>query len=142
MTYEYKDRKIVCVVSEALELWQAMNVVGHMSISLGAHKDEFLMGRDQLCDASGIKHPGIARYGLIIKKGNPNTIRAALEMARSMRGVSHVEFPREMLDTSHDDELSDSISKKEESGLEYLGALFYGATTDINVITKKFPLWS
>jgi hypothetical protein len=44
MTYEYKDRKIVCILRDNLEIWQAMNIVGHLSISLGVNKDENLMG--------------------------------------------------------------------------------------------------
>jgi len=142
MTYEYKDRKIVCVVSEDLETWQAMNVIGHLSIGLGANKDGDLMGRDSLVDASGINHKGIARYGFIIKKGNQASIAEALRASRENKNILTLDFPREMLDTSHDDELSDWISKKKETEFEYLGAIFYGPSGDVNLITKNFPLWN
>lgn len=142
MTYEYKDRKIVCVVSDNLETWQAMNVIGHLAVGLGANKDENLMGRDILADASGVDHKGIARYGFIIKKGNPASIRGVLEASRQNKNIIVLDFPREMLDTSHDDELSDWISKKEEWDFEYLGAILYGPATDVNSLTKNLPLWS
>ncbi len=142
MTYEYKDRKIVCIVSDNLETWQSMNVIGHLSVSLGANKDENLMGREILTDASGVDHRGIARYGFIIKKGNPASIRGVLRESKENKNIISLDFPREMLDTSHDDELSDRVSKKQEEDFEYLGAIFYGPSTDINSLTKTFPLWS
>jgi hypothetical protein len=119
-----------------------MNVVGHLAVALGANKDAELMGREVLKDASGVDHRGIARYGFIIKKGNPVEMRKALEAVRTQKNVLYVDFPREMLDTSHDDELSTHISLKEEKDFEYLGALFYGPATEVNSITKKFSLWS
>ncbi|HEU0050783.1 MAG TPA: DUF2000 domain-containing protein [Patescibacteria group bacterium] len=142
MSYDYKERKIVCVVSDNLETWQAMNVIGHLAVGLGANKDGELMGRSILKDASDIDHLGIAKYGFIIKKGNPTAIREAIETSRQVKNFMVLDFPREMLDTSHDDELSDLISKKEEKDFEYLGAIFYGPSSEINQLTKKFPLWS
>ncbi len=142
MTYEYKERKIVCVVNDNLETWQAMNVIGHLAVGLGANKDENLMGRDILTDASGVNHRGIARYGFIIKKGNPASIREVLRVSRENQNIIALDFPKEMLDTSHDDELFDWVSKKREEDFEYLGAIFYGPSTDINSLTKTFPLWS
>lgn len=142
MSYDYKDRKIVCIVSDSLETWQAMNVIGHLAVSLGSNKDEHLMGRDSLIDASGINHKGIARYGFIIKKGGTASIRDVIEASRSNAAVTVLDFPREMLDTSHDDELSEWISKKKEGDLEYLGVIVYGPSADINRLTKTFPLSS
>lgn len=142
MTYEYKDRKIVCIVSGHLETWQAMNVIGHLAVGLGANKDDYLMGRENLTDASGIHHKGIARYGFIIKKGEPATIRDVLRAARDNKSIIVLDFPREMLDTSHDDDLFDSVLKKKEEHFEYLGAIFYGPSTDVNSLTRVFPLWS
>ena len=75
MTYEYKKRKIVAVVSGDIENWQAMNVLGHMAVALGANKDAHLMGRDVLLDGSEVEHKGIARYGFIIKKGSKEDSR-------------------------------------------------------------------
>jgi hypothetical protein len=142
MSYEYKDRKIVCIVSDNLETWQAMNIVGHLAVGLGANKDSELMGRSALKDASNINHLGIARYGFIIKKGTSTAIREAVEASRQIKNIIALDFPREMLDTSHDDELSGWISKKEEKNFEYLGAIFYGPSNEIIPLTKKFPLWS
>ena len=119
-----------------------MNVVGHLAIGLGANKDNELMGRDFLIDASGRAHKGVARYGLIIKKGKSAIIREVVQNAREEREVIMLDFPREMLETAHDDELHAELLKKEEKDLEYLGVILYGPAQTVNTLTKDFPLFS
>lgn len=46
-----------------------------------------------------------------------------------------------MLYTRTDDELVDSIGSKENDKLEYLGAIIYGNTKDVDEITGKYQLW-
>ncbi len=46
-----------------------------------------------------------------------------------------------MLDTRTDEELVSAVSKKENDKLEYLGAVIYGNTKDVDEITGKFQLW-
>ena len=46
-----------------------------------------------------------------------------------------------MLDTRTDKELVASINSKKNDQLEYLGAVIYGDTKDVNEITGKFQLW-
>lgn len=142
MTYDYKSHKIVAIISDNLESWQAMNVLGHMAISLGANKDEMLMGRDVLLDKDGVAHKGIARFGFIIKKGTAQQIADTIAKARNTANMTVVDFPREMLDTRHDDELTVTLATKHNSNLEYLGVLLYGATSEVDVLTKGFKLFS
>ena len=46
-----------------------------------------------------------------------------------------------MLETRTDEELVESITSKENEKLEYLGAVLYGNTKDVDEITGKFQLW-
>jgi Protein of unknown function (DUF2000) len=78
MTYDYKERKTVAVLSDKLELPTAFNVLGHMAQAVGAQAVDQLMGRLALTDKSGIVHRGIGRYSFIILKANPNKIRQAI----------------------------------------------------------------
>lgn len=141
MTYDYKAKKIVAVIAENLESWQSMNVVGHMATALGANKDSDLMGRSVLKDASGISHIGIARVGFIIKKGNSADIASLIREARKDISIITVDFPKEMLDTRHDDDLADSMARAYENTFEYLGVLIYGPSIQIDALTKNFKLW-
>jgi hypothetical protein len=142
MTYNYKQKKIVAVIDSGIEQWQALNVLGHMSVSLGANKDEDLMGRNILIDASNIEHKGIARFGFIIKKGNSEQINELVNEVRNLSDITLIDFPQEMLDTRHDDELNESMKSKETKDFKYLGCLLYGPTGEVDELTKEYKLWS
>ncbi len=130
------------MISKDIEQWQAMNVLGHMAVGLGAKKDDVLMGRDTLVDRSGVVHAGISRYGLVIKEGSSADIVSVVHDAKAEEGVIIVDFPRQMLDTKHDDELALALETSEEHDLEYLGVLLYGPSEQVNRLTKSFKLWS
>jgi len=139
MTYNYKSKKIVAVISDKLESWRSMNVLGHMSIALGANKDEDLMGQEVLVDQKNNTHVGIARFGLIVKRGSSGDISELARESKKINDIKVVDFPREMLDTKHDDELVESIKNK--SDFEYLGVLIYGDVKQVDLLTKSFKLW-
>lgn len=142
MTYNYKQKKIVAIINSEIEQWQALNVLGHMSVSLGANKDEDLMGREILTDKSGFNHKGIARFGFIIKKGSSSDISDLINNIKNNQGITLIDFPQEMLDTRHDDELHDSMKLKNTEDFRYLGCLIYGPTEVVNEMSKGFKLWS
>jgi hypothetical protein len=141
MIYAYRERKTVTVLCEKLEVATAFNVLGHLAQAIGAHADSELMGRLYLKDRSGTQHLGIGRYGFIILKANASKIREAIVKGRAVPNLLMVDFPRQMLDTRHDDELNNWLLEAEESSLEYLGVAFHGKTEDIDAICRKFSLW-
>ena len=51
------------------------------------------------------------------------------------------DYPKEMLTTGHDDELAAKVKKIQESEIEYLGAIFYGPSSEVDKITGRFSLW-
>ena len=140
MDYNYGGRKIVAVLKSDLDFGVALNVLGHLAVSIGYNSSDHV-GRPVLLDASGISHLGISKYPLIITKAKGTKIRAAIESARTKENVTFADYPQQMLDTGHDDELAESLSLAEEKAISYLGAIFYGDTDDVNAITGKFSLY-
>ncbi len=63
-------------------------------------------------------------------------------MAKSNPNLLVADYPKDILDTRTDEDLINSISSKENSNLEYLGAIIYGNAEDVNEITGKFQLWN
>ena len=63
----------------------------------------------------------------MLAKQNPNLLVA--------------DYPNDMLYTRTDEELVNSINSKENEKLEYLGAIIYGNTKDVDEITGKYQLW-
>lgn len=141
-TYNYDEKKIVAVVSSKIVPEVALNVIGHLSVALGAYADSSIMGKKELIDKSGVKHMGISKYPFICTKVKPGKLRKVIEEVRDRHpNVKLHEFTRDMLDTAHDDELCKSIEEKEEEEIEYLGALLYGDSIEIGLLTGKFTLW-
>lgn len=139
---KYEDKKIVGIIATNVEASVALNVIGHLAIAIGKYSDKEIMGRKELLDKSGIIHQGISQFPFIVTKVKPGKLRKAIETAKSNPNLLVADYPKEMLETRTDDELADAIIKKEENELEYLGAIIYGDTADVNEITGKFQLWN
>lgn len=140
MDYNYREKKIVAVVDSKVDIGVALNVVGHLSVALGAYGTD-LMGRAVLYDESNVPHMGISRYPLIITKSNSSKIRAAIQKAKCNSNLTVADYPLQMLETGHDDELAERLKQTPEENIQYLGALFFGPTNEVNEITKKFSLY-
>lgn len=137
----YEDKKIVGIIASNVEPAVALNVIGHLSISIGKYSDTEIMGKKTITDKSGIQHLGISKFPFIITKVKQGKLKNAIEIAKNNPNILVADYPKEMLETRTDEELVESVSEKENDKLEYLGAILYGNTEDINEITGKFQLW-
>lgn len=142
MTYDYREKKMVAVLSAAVEPGTALNVLGHLCAALGVLQGAGLRERDGYFDASGIRHEGIAKYPLIVTKVKPARLRQLLVEARAQGpDLCIVDYPRQMLETGHDDELCDAIASVREESIEYLGALLFGKNSLVTQLTGRFTLY-
>lgn len=137
----YEDKKIVGIIATNVEASVALNVIGHLAIAIGKYSDSEIMGKPILLDKSNKEHLGISRFPFIITKVKASKLRAAIEKAKSNPNLLVADYPKEMLETRTDEELVSAVAAKEEEQLEYLGAVIYGNTKDVNEITGKFQLW-
>ena len=140
-SYDYGAKKTVAVLSANLQPGIAMNVLGHLALSIGAYGGNELMGRAQLIDASGVAHVGISRYPVIVTKAKPTLLRRLVTEARQESAVLVVDYPEQMLETGHDDELNTAIFEVKEEDINYLGAVVYGDSEVVGKLTKRFSLW-
>ncbi len=137
----YEDKKIVGIVASNVEPEVALNVIGHLAISIGKYSNEQIMGKPIIKDKTGIEHLGISQFPFIITKVKSGKLKNAIHLAKQNPNLLVADYPKDMLDTRTDDELVNSISSKENDKLEYLGAIIYGDTKDVNEITGKYQLW-
>lgn len=137
----YEDKKIVGIIASNVEPSVALNVIGHLAISIGKYSKDEIMGKPIITDKSGVEHLGISQFPFIITKVKSGKLKNAIELAKQNPNLLVADYPREMLDTRTDDELVLAISAKEKDKLEYLGAVIYGNTKDVNEITGKYQLW-
>lgn len=137
----YEDKKIVGIIASNVEPSVALNVIGHLSVAIGKYSDKELMGQPIITDKTGVNHLGISKFPFIITKVKAGKLKNAIDMAKCNPNLLVADYPKDMLETRTDDELIESISGKENDKLEYLGAVIYGDTKDVNEITGKFQLW-
>lgn len=137
----YEDKKIVGIVASNVEPAVALNVIGHLAISIGKYSNDEIMGKSVITDKSGINHLGISQFPFIITKVKSGKLKTAIDLAKQNPNLLVADYPKDMLDTRTDDELVASINSKENDKLEYLGAIIYGNTTDVDNITGKYQLW-
>ena len=137
----YEDKKIVGIIASNVEPAIALNVIGHLAISIGKYSDTEIMGKQTITDKTGINHLGISKFPFIITKVKQGKLKTTIEIAKNNPNILVADYPKDMLETRTDDELVESINNKENDKLEYLGAILYGNTKEIDEITGKFQLW-
>ena len=137
----YEDKKIVGIIASNVEPSVALNVIGHLAISIGKYSNGEIMGQPIIEDKSGIKHLGISQFPFIVAKVKSGKLKNAIDEAKSNPNLLVADYPKDMLDTRTDDELVASITSKENEKLEYLGAIIYGNSEDVDKITGRFQLW-
>lgn len=137
----YEDRKIVAVIASNVSAEEALNVIGHLAVAVGKYSDAEIMGRPVITDKSGVEHMGISQFPFIVTKVKAGKLKNAIEKAKSNTNLLVADYPREILETRTDDDLADAIEAKENDKFEYMGAIIYGNTKDVDEITGKFSLW-
>ena len=137
----YEDKKIVGIIASNVEPAVALNVIGHLAISIGKYSESEIMGKPVINDKSGIEHLGISQFPFIITKVKAGKLKETINIAKQNPNLLVADYPKDMLDTKTDDELVESIGLKENDKLEYLGAIIYGNTKDVDSITGKYQLW-
>lgn len=137
----YEDKKIVGIIATSVRPEVALNIIGHLAISIGKYSKEEIMGKPIITDKSGINHLGISQFPFIITKVKASKLKNSIDKAKENPNLLVADYPKDMLETRTDDDLVNSVSSKENNELEYLGAVIYGNTEDVNEITSKFQLW-
>ena len=138
----YEDKKIVGIIASNVEPAIALNVIGHVSISIGKYSGIEIMGKKIITDKSGTNHLGISQFPFIVTKVKASKLKNAINMARKNPNIIVADYPKEMLETRTDEELVEAISIKDEENMEYMGAILYGNTEEVNQITGRFQLWT
>ncbi len=132
--------KTVALLSTALDVSTALNVMGHLALGLGAACPTGLIRSPFYRDADGVEHRGVSAWPLIILKTRPSKLRAALDRVRMLPDVVTVDYPREVLTTSTDEELIRALRTRRADDLDYLGVMAHGPIGQIDAVFRGFSL--
>ena len=138
--YDYRERKIVAILSTELSQGNAANALGHMAVSAGRYLGDSWMGESAIKDADGISHIGISKYPFIILGASSQEIKNIVVNAKESK-LFTVDYPQEMFDTNTDQDLIKALSKVKSDNLVYQAVLIAGKTDEVGKFTKGLHLF-
>src|SRR3989344_7402865 len=129
------SKKIVIVVNKELEPWQVLNSVAHISAYIG-HKLEDQFGTDEhFVTKDEASHPRNSQYAIIVLRSKPGQLPNLMQKVRDA-GLLYHGFIKEMIDTTDDAEIEQTLASKGDLDIEYLGIGMFGPKEQVDTITK------
>ncbi|WP_045405978.1 DUF2000 domain-containing protein [Vibrio jasicida] len=135
-----KQKRFVAVISKKVEVGRAVNVLGHLSVSLANQLSDDDAVYTDYHDLDGNLHPSISHYPFIVLRAdNSNKIRNLRQEALD-KGIPFSDFTHTMVEGGS--EVQQQTTKNtSEAELEYLGICLFGETETLRELTKKFSLY-
>jgi lysyl-tRNA synthetase class 2 len=125
-----------------LAAWQVLNTVAHLNAALGARvgKQE-LFTRDTIFSKDNVSIKLNPKIAIMLKVADTSEEIAKLSNFAKEKEFEVEDFIREMIETTNDKKIFDSVASKNASEVEYLGTLIYGAKKKVEELTKDFELY-
>ncbi|WP_425655013.1 DUF2000 domain-containing protein [Vibrio campbellii] len=137
------QKRFVAVISKKVEVGRAVNIVGHLSVSLAnqlSDGDAVYNDYNDYHDLDDNVHPNISHYPFIVlRSDNSNKIRKLRQEALD-KSIPFSDFTHTMVEGGS--EVQQQTTKNTlEAELEYLGICLFGETETLRELTKKFSLY-
>ncbi|HHP0478705.1 TPA: DUF2000 domain-containing protein [Vibrio campbellii] len=134
------QKRFVAVISKKVEVGRAVNVVGHLSVSLANQLSDGDTVYTDYHDLDGNVHPNISHYPFIVLRAdNANKIRKLRQEALD-KSILFSDFTHTMVEGGS--EVQQQTTKNTlEAELEYLGICLFSETETLRELTKKFSLY-
>ena len=134
------QKRFVAVISKKVEVGRAVNVLGHLSVSLADQLSDGDAVYTDYHDLDGNVHPNISHYPFIVLRAdNSNKIRKLRQEALD-KDIPFSDFTHTMVEGGS--EVQQHTTKNtSEAELEYLGICLFGETETLRELTKKFSLY-
>ncbi|NOJ16746.1 DUF2000 domain-containing protein [Vibrio jasicida] len=134
------QKRFVAVISKKVEVGRAVNVLGHLSVSLANQLSDDDEVYTDYHDLDGNLHPNISHYPFIVLRAdNSNKIRKLRQEALD-KSIPSSDFTHTMVEGGS--EIQQQTTKNTpEAELEYLGICLFGETETLRELTKKFSLY-
>ncbi|HDM8132799.1 TPA: DUF2000 domain-containing protein [Vibrio harveyi] len=134
------QKRFVAVISKKVEVGRAVNVLGHLSVSLANQLSDGDAVYTDYHDLNGNVHPNISHYPFIVLRAdNSNKIRKLRQEALD-RGMPFSNFTDTMVEGGSEVQ-QQNTKNTPEAELEYLGICLFGETETLRELTKKFSLY-
>lgn len=134
------QKRFVAVISKKVEVGRAVNVLGHLSVSLADQLSDGDAVYTDYHDLDGNVHPNISHYPFIVLRAdNSNKIKKLRQEALD-KDIPFSDFTHTMVEGGS--EVQQQTTKNtSEAELEYLGICLFGEIETLRELTKKFSLY-
>ena len=140
--YQDNHRKFVVLMNQKQPLGRLINAATHIALGLSAkpgtplEQMDFLLYQNSENDLNAcLSHFPV----IVLKAKNGNQLRTVRQAAQAA-GISCNTFVHTMLGTSADDQLQ-KTKNAHEMELDYLALILFGASSDLDPLTRKFSLF-
>jgi lysyl-tRNA synthetase class 2 len=133
--------RIVAVVDKDLKPWQVTNAVAHMSAIIGNRLDaQKLTTGEAFVTADAVALPRNSQYPIIVMRAAGRELHKLHAQVADKELLHHV-FVREMLDTTDDQAIADSLAGKKVTQAVFYGVAFFAHNDLAGSLTKSFQLY-
>ncbi|WP_045461027.1 DUF2000 domain-containing protein [Vibrio hyugaensis] len=134
------QKRFVAVISKKVEVGRAVNVLGHLSVSLANQLSDGDTVYTDYQDLDGNVHPNISHYPFIVLRADNSSKIRKLRQEVLDKGIPFSDFTHTMVEGGS--EVQQQTTKNtSEAELEYLGICLFGETETLRELTKKFSLY-
>lgn len=134
------ENKIVIVVNDELQPWQKANAISHVAAYIGNELGENFKTADFFVTEDGLLHPRNSQYAIIVLSAKPGQMNNLMTNIRNS-GLIYHGFIKEMIDTTNDTEITEILSSKKDSEVEYYAIGAFGNKDKLDSLTKKYSLF-
>ncbi|MFN7097923.1 MAG: DUF2000 domain-containing protein [Gammaproteobacteria bacterium] len=135
---EFKHR-MVSVINKNIDMGQAMNALGHISLALGATVGTEAIQLIDYQDADGNIYPTISRMPFIVLQANSNKIKELRQRAIDNH-IQYITFTNAMTVGTWQEQIERSLQARADD-LIFYAIVLLGDAAIITELTRKFSLW-
>ena len=122
--------------------WSKLNAAAHLSASLGAREGKKLIHIDHSVTMDGQKIPMNIQHAIMMKSTDSKAKLVALKKTAEEQGLVVTCFTKEMRESSNDEKVKQQQESKDLENIDFLGVLVFGEKSQVDRLTKDFPLAS
>ena len=136
------SRRISVVINKSLQPWQTLNCLANITAHFGHYlKEDY--GTDQwFVTKNGIKFRRNTQFPTIVFETDVAGVNSFAKEIINNDNIEKMFFVKEMIETSSDDKIQQSLGNKNFEEVEFLGVGIFGENTIVKDLTKGFKLWS
>ncbi len=133
------SRKIVVVVNQEVEKWQAMNAIAHTSAYLGNKMQEQFDTGGDFVTKDNIGIPKNSQYAIIALSASSSQMHKLIRKVRES-GLLYHAFIKDMFEND-DTQVQKTVGSRSDEEIEYLAIGVFGSSEDVDKLTKGYPLF-